>query len=42
MTQQAVRLQVAGRWPADVEVWHVVMPPSRAAMDESVLDKAEL
>jgi 4'-phosphopantetheinyl transferase len=42
MAQQVIYLQPDGRWPADVEVWRVVMPTPNTPLDDSVLDGAEL
>ncbi len=41
MAQQVVRLEAAGRWPGDVEVWHVAIPPCDSRVDDSVLEAAE-
>jgi len=42
MEYRTVRLPAEGRWPADVEVWHVAMPPSECDVDRSILDDAEI
>lgn len=42
MTRQVVQLQTAGRWPEDVELWHVAMPPPDAGLDTSALHPSEL
>lgn len=42
MERRLVRLQAAGRWPADVDVWHVGISASGAEVDASVLDPGEL
>lgn len=41
MTFEVVKLQAAGRWPPDLEVWHVEMPSSDIDIDDSILSESE-
>lgn len=41
MTLQVVQLQSAGRWPTDLEVWHLAMPSSDNDIDEGTLSVPE-
>jgi 4'-phosphopantetheinyl transferase len=41
MARAALRVQAAGRWPDDVEVWRLLIPATLAELDLSVLDEGE-
>ncbi|WP_144152744.1 4'-phosphopantetheinyl transferase family protein [Paraburkholderia sp. BCC1885] len=41
MAQQVGQLDSNGRWPADVAVWHVAMPPAGTCVNGAVLDGDE-
>ncbi len=41
MTEGVVRLEAGGRWPADVDIWHVAMPSAGHNLDESCLYEDE-
>ncbi|MCP1119383.1 4'-phosphopantetheinyl transferase family protein [Robbsia andropogonis] len=41
MIEHAMQLDAAGRWPADVTIWCVAMPPPDAALDDGMLTASE-
>lgn len=41
MALKVVQLQAAGRWPTDLEIWHVAMPSSDINLDDSILNASE-
>lgn len=41
MARRRARMESTGRWPDDVQIWNVRMPPSLADADIALLDRSE-